>query len=192
MPKIIIALVGMPCSGKGTISSYLRTQHDAEIVPVSGIFHTIARLLPIPATRKNMVRIARFLMWIRGEGWVVRRVATRVWTSEKSIVIIEGIRMLGTLQEYTELFPDGMVIGIHADVKTRWKRARLRGEKPGESRMPLQEFMREDLLKTEREIPLLLKKADHLIPNDQSVSLGELYASVDRMIAALHTRLSRS
>ena len=179
MDKIIIGLVGEAAAGKGTVAAYLADKFGAKTMAFSTPMKECVARLHIPLSRENLTTFSEMTRKAYGEDLYARVVAEDAKQSTDPFIVVDGIRRPADYQNLKEL-PGFHLIYVTAPVEIRWQRARLRGEKATEATMSLEDFKKEELLPTEREIKAIGQKAEFIV--DNSGKIEELYASMESII----------
>jgi dephospho-CoA kinase len=163
--KTYIGLVGEKGSGKDTFS------------------HMLTGLLAHKTlTRSNLQEIAIVLDKGFGAGTVTHGVYEKMKNSPAEIVIFDGIRWK-TDVEMLRMFENNILIYITAPLETRFERTKLRKEKMDESMTSMEQFVEEESIATEVEIPVIAKEADVVI--DNSGDLDKLQTQVKDFCAKM-------
>lgn len=179
MDKIIIGLVGEAAAGKGTVAAYLLDKFGAKTLAFSTPMKDCLKRLLVPLSRENLAAFSEFTRKAYGEDLYARVVAEDAKNAPDALVVVDGIRRPADYANLKEL-PGFHLIYVTAPVEIRWERARKRGEKATEATMSLEDFKKEELLPTEREIKAIGAKAEFIV--DNSGELDELYTSMSSIM----------
>lgn len=179
MDKKILGFIGPMSSGKGTVAEYFKSKYDAETIRFSTTLREILDILHLPHTRENTQKMFLILAEGFGQSVLSRVIANKINNSNKKLVIVEGIRRPADL-EFLEKIPGFRLVGITADVKTRFLRLKERNENTDDSSKTLEQFLQEHKVGTEIYIEDLMKKAITTVNNDGS--LNELYLQLDKLV----------
>ncbi len=167
---IVIGLIGEKGSGKGTFTDILReVLPDKRIVKVGSselLFETL-NLWGIQTTRENLINLAEAMDSKFGKGTLSRAISNRISHVDADIVIFDSVRW-DTDVDVIRQFPDGLLVYITADSRTRHERTVNRGEKVGEAEATFEEFRKQEQASTEIDIPRLGSMADYGIVNHSS------------------------
>lgn len=179
MDKIIIGLVGEAAAGKGTVAAYLLDKFGARTLAFSTPMKDCLKRLLVPLSRENLTAFSEFTRKTYGEDLYARVVAADAKNAPDALVVVDGIRRPADYANLKEL-PGFHLIYVTAPIEIRWERARKRGEKATEATMSLEDFKKEELLPTEREIKAIGAKAEFIV--DNSGEFDELYASMSSIM----------
>ena len=186
--KIIIGLVGEKGAGKGTVSEYLKTNHQAQHFGTSKILKRTLEDLGLPLTRDNLIKLALVLKEGFGATVVIDSLIREIRERGTSFIIIaDGIRMHDDLPPFRQLFgPNFFLLYVTADMKVRFERTKARKEKDGEDKMSWQDFIAEEARLTEVSIHEVGRQADFTIHNDGS--LAQLEAQMSQIMTEIKQR----
>ncbi len=188
--KILIGLVGEKGSGKETFVNVLR-----ECLPDTTISHfrtadilkQTLNIWHLPTTRRNLQDLAIVMDQHYGLGTLTRALAANIAKDENEIVIFDAVRW-DTDVEMVRGFAKNYLIYITADVETRYFRTKARKEKEGEASTSYEQFMEEEKVGTELQIPKIGATADVKILN--TGQLTEFKAKVGKFCTDyLHSSL---
>ncbi len=127
-PAIILALAGLPSSGKGTFSEIAEEFGFKKFV-MGDVIREECRRRGLDVTREASDFVMIELRKEKGKNAVA--VVTLDWIKQAiddnmRFILIDGIRSMEEVNYFKEFYPDMIIIGIHANPKTRLKRALLR------------------------------------------------------------------
>lgn len=125
--------------------------------------------LPLNASTKDLQDLSTKIRELFGENSLERAVAARAErsVSKSPIVIIEGIRRLVDISTLmTDPRYNFKLIYIDAAAQTRWKRHRVRNEKPGDAELSFKEFEELGRAEAEEQIRLLKPHAHVVLTNN--------------------------
>lgn len=182
MPKIIIALAGPIASGKGVVKKYLEEKYGASSYKFSNPLRDILKRLHLPISRENLQDISPLLLGRFGNDLLAKVIATDAKNDEAEIVVIDGARRLADITHLRAL-PEFKLIGVDADIKTRYERVVKRNENEGDAEKTFDQFLIDSDRETERTIPQVLAEADYLIDNNGD--FASLYQQIDKLITDL-------
>ena len=180
---MLIGIAGTLGAGKGTVVEYLKNKGFSHYSS-SGILKEILEERALPATRKNMSELADELV-SKHEGGILHVSNERAIKANEKNYILEAIHREKEADYIRSL--GGIVLGIDADVKTRYERISKRGE--GEKdQVTYKQFL--DDSKREDEgagdgtpnIKAVLGKADFVIQNNGTPA--ELHQQIDEFLAS--------
>lgn len=179
MPKIIIGLVGPIASGKDVSKKYIEETYGASVYKFSTVLRDILNRLYLPINRKNMQDLSLDLRNRFGSDILAKIISTDANNDLSEIVIVDGVRRMDDIVHLSNL-PEFKLIGVAADINTRYERSKLRNENEGDADKTFVEFEHDCHKEAELEIPTVMGKADYHLDNDGS--LENLYAQIDKII----------
>lgn len=168
--KIVIGLIGMQGSGKGTFSRLLKefgARNSYGVVEVFSSGGILAQLLDAtgtPKTRANMQNMAIMVRKLFGDV-ITEAMRKKIDASDATVVVFDGVRWASDVKMITS-FPRHMLVSITADRWTRYERLKLRKEKAGEEMTSEEQFIEEENAETEVEIPVIAQMASMEISNE--------------------------
>lgn len=178
---MILGIAGTIGAGKGTVVEYLKTKGFAHYSS-SGVLGEIAAERGIEPTRSNLSQLANELM-AEHDGGVLYFSHQRALEAGHKDYILESLHRVSE-GEYIKSI-GGIILGVDADVHTRYDRAIARKEGMKDN-VTLEQFLadseREDNGKTGSgpNIKAVIKMADYTIMNDGTME--ELHKAVDEFI----------
>ena len=176
--KTYIGLVGEKGSGKDTFAHMLTgflAHKTVGHIKSSDLLAETLKLWGLPFTRSNLQEIAIVLDKGFGAGTVTQGVYEKMKNDPSDVIIFDGIRW-NTDVEMLRMFENNILIYITAPIQMRYERTKLRNEKMDESMTSIEQFISEEKVSTELEIPRIGKSADVTIINDGT--LEDLQAQV--------------
>jgi dephospho-CoA kinase len=181
---MIIGITGTLGAGKGTVVEYLKTK-GFKHYSSSGILKEILAQRGEAATRKAMSDLANELM-AKHEGGVLSISHERAQKDGAKDYVLESIHRVSEADYIRKIA--GKVLGVDADMKTRYERAvkRKEGEKDN---VTFEQFVvdtkreEEGATGTGPNIRAVLTSADAIVMNEGS--LEELYAQVEEALQKL-------
>jgi len=180
MPKkLILGLVGEICSGKDTVADYLKKKYGAETISFSQPLRDILDRLFLPQTRINMANLGISLRGAFGQDLLSKVIATEIKMSKKKIQVLPNVRLESDIA-HLKNEPGFILINIEADIKTRFKRIKKRGQNADDRSKTWAGFLKDAKLPTEIQIRKLAKKCKYKLDNNGS--LKELEKQVDALI----------
>ncbi len=180
--KIVFGIVGMPASGKGTIAEYLEKAYGAPKLRFSDALSTILQRLGLEKTRDNQIKLSEVLREVCGEDSLSRAIQIGINKSESNLIIIDGVRREGDINTLKEVATFHL-LGVDAEAKIRYERAKLRAEKSEEANQSFEDFQKLDQRSTEVTARQLMDNAEIIFNNNGT--LEELYAQVDQYVLAI-------
>lgn len=179
MEKKILGFIGPISSGKGTIAAYYKEKYGEETIRFSTTLREILDILDLPHTRENTQKMFLTLAEAFGESVLSKVVAKKISDSSKSLIVVEGIRRPADL-EFLKQIPGFQLIGVNANVQTRFSRLKQRNENIDDSSKTFELFLEEHKVGTEIYIEDLMKQAKIIINNNGDHE--ELYKQLDKLV----------
>lgn len=165
---MIIGLVGQKGGGKGTFTDLLKKAAPNKTISrikSSDILLETLHTWGIPATRRNFQILASTMVADYGEGILTKAVHKRIAHDPSDIVIFDGVRWDSDVKMVRE-FPQSLIVYVTASPKIRYERTKTRKEKADEGDVTFEQFLEEEQMPTEIDIPRIGAKADFKIIND--------------------------
>lgn len=182
MEQIVFGLSGEPGAGKDTVKEYLVKQYNAESLGFSLILKDILNRLSLPLERSNYASLAESLRSSFGENILARVLALDVSKTKNTMVVIDGIRKFGELEELRRL-GNFHFLFVETDIMVRYERVKTRGIKTDDTGKTLEVFMRDHEHAADREVRNLKEKADRVIENNGTVE--ELHKRIEEVLESL-------
>lgn len=176
---MIIGLTGPLASGKGTITKYLAEKYYAKAVKFSQPLRDMIHRCYVKETRNAMSELAQLMRKEYGNDILVRTLIQDLEKMDVPVAVFDGIRYEDEYKALRER-KDFVLWAIDADDKKRYERLVSRGENDGDAALTFEAFKKQHELATEQMIPELMKKADVMIDNNES--LEELYKRIDEIM----------
>lgn len=167
MTKKIIGVVGEKGGGKGAFVKILQEiVGESQIMAVksSDILADTLKIWNLPLSRHNLQQLAITMKATFGDTALSDAVKNRIDASPTQVVIYEGIRWPSDI-EMIRSFPESTLVYVTAPVEMRYKRTLVRGEKVGEDKATLEDFIRDEQVATETQITKIAASADVKIEN---------------------------
>jgi dephospho-CoA kinase len=179
MTKIIIGLVGTLASGKGTVKDYLIKKYQAQDCRFSTILRDVLNRLDLPISRENLQKISTILRQNFGEDLLAKAIAKDASRLSSALVVIDGIRRLSDIGHLLEL-ENFILVSVDADPQIRFKRLVERNENAGDDKKTFEQFLLDQEVEADRQIPEVIKVAKEKINNNGH--LEDLYSQIDKII----------
>ena len=119
--KIVIALAGMPGSGKSLVVDAAR-ESGYDAVLMGDAIREEARKRGVEPDAKNIGNIMLELRQIEGKTAVARRCIPRILGAARQKVIVDGIRSLDEVEEFKKCFSQLALMAVHSSPETRFTR----------------------------------------------------------------------
>ncbi|MEI6420386.1 MAG: AAA family ATPase [bacterium] len=185
MNKIIIGLVGPIASGKGTVKKYLVEKYGAQDCRFSTILRDVLNRLSLETSRDNLIKVSTILREQFGQDLLAKVIANDAKHFTGDLVVIDGVRRMEDVKYLREV-PGFVLVAIDAHPERRHSRLINRNENAGDDKKTYEEFVADHSRETEATIPGVMKTADLTI--DNSGTMEELYAQVDKIVADLKAK----
>lgn len=179
MAKIIIGLVGLQASGKGTAAKYLVEKYGATTHRFSTMLRDVLNRLYVDISRDNLQILSSNLRQNFGEDLMARVIAKDVENDRNEIVVVDGVRRFTDLF-YLEKIPHFKLVSIETSQSNRYRRLVDRGENKGDRDKTLEQFLDDEKREADREIPDVMKTASVIVNNDQD--LEHLCKQLDELL----------
>ncbi len=176
---MVLVFVGEKLAGKEVSARYLIRKYGFKGYRFSKLLVDILKVLQLPISRLNEANLVSALRERFGGGVLAQAIKTSIQSAKQARVVIDGLRHPAEY-EALKVLPGFKLIYLTAPLEVRYRRAKLRGEKAGESKMNLSDFKREEKLPTELFIRRLGKKAAVKLINDGR--LADLHKQIDQKI----------
>jgi dephospho-CoA kinase len=163
LKKKIIALVGMPGSGK-SLAVNVAKERSIPIVSMGDVVREEVKLRGLKETPENLGKISKGLREEEGPQAVANRTLTKIEKEKSRIVIVEGIRSLEEIELFKRHYPDFTLVAIHASPEIRFKRLCER-ERPDDS-MDIKTFQERDAREINFGLGSAMALADYTIENE--------------------------
>lgn len=180
--KIVIGIIGMPASGKGTVADYLQKTYKTPKLRFSDALSTILERLGLEKTRDHQITLSEVLRETCGEDILSRAIQIGIHTSPSPVIVVDGVRREGDITTLKEV-ADFHLLGVDAEAQTRYERAKIRGEKTEEMNQTFEDFLKLDQRSTEVTARELMQKATMIFDNNGSFE--HLYEQIDQYLSAI-------
>lgn len=164
MPRLIIGLIGLPGSGKGTVADLLQKEYGANYTRFSGVLSDLLDRLSIEKSRDNMIRLSEALRQTFGDDALSYAVEQDALRAKGQIIVLDGIRRPGDIVGL-EMLPQFHLVSVEAAPELRYERMKARGEKATEAAMTWEQFLAEEQAPTEVTIPAVMERAEFRLDN---------------------------
>lgn len=182
MEKRIFGISGEPGAGKDTVKKYLVERYGAQSFGFSLVLGDILNRLSLELCRKNYATLAEALRMSFGENVLSKALIADVKQMLTGMVVIDGIRKLGELDELRKL-SNFHFIFVETDLKIRYKRIKNRRTKTDDQAKTFEEFVRDHEHDADREVRSLKGEADAIFDNNGKQK--ELFSRIDSFLASL-------
>lgn len=163
--KIVIALIGMPGSGKTKASEVISEETRASTVVMGDIIReeTVKRGLEL--NPENIGFVSVDLRKEEGNDVIAKHCIEKIKEIKNDIVIVEGVRSLAEIRAFKEKIPNFYTILIEASQKKRFERLKKRG-RPDDS-ISWDTFVKRDERELGFGIGKAIESADFCIVNEK-------------------------
>ncbi|HOZ55913.1 MAG: hypothetical protein BWY51_00483 [Parcubacteria group bacterium ADurb.Bin316] len=185
MEQIIIGIVGEIASGKGTATNYLKRKYRAKIVKTSAPIKIILKTLDQPITRENLTNSIAALRSVFGDDVIVKAALSKLSGTRSKLIVLDGLRKYDEIKLLRKL-KNFKLIYISADKKIRYERLIKRQEKHDDKTKTYFQFLRDQKMMNDKDVPKIGKRADFKINN--SGATKELYLQIDKIIKQINEK----
>ncbi len=177
--KVVLGFTGLMASGKGESAKYLKEKHGASTYRFSTMLADALSRFYLEHSRDNFIKISEMMRSTFGEDIMAKTMAHDVDNDASQLIVVEGIRRMADI-DYLSKLPNFVLVEIKADIKIRFERMKIRGEKADDASKTLAEFEADHQRSTELSILEVAKKATEIIDNDGTVEM--LYKQLDDLV----------
>ncbi len=177
--KLILGITGEMASGKTTVTEYIKDTHGGVSFRFSTMLRDCLTRIHVEETRENLQLLSTSLREHFGDDLMSKVIARDVEQATESIIIVEGIRRPSDVTYLSEL-PGFHLVGITADMRTRYERITARSENPDDQNKTFEQFQKEQEYETETTIKDILKQAEAVVDNNGN--LDSLHMQIDTVI----------
>ncbi len=181
----VVGLTGPNAAGKGEVAAYLASRGFA-VHSLSDIVREQARAAGLPVSRENLIEIGRRLRRERGPGVLAEMLLPRL----AGRTVVDSIRHPAEVEVFRRL-PCFHLLGVDADVRVRFERARARGRAGDAADLDgfrAQEALENRPAEDSQQLAATLALADAVVRNDGTIDA--LIAAVRRVLAGWEIPLS--
>jgi dephospho-CoA kinase len=175
----IIAITGMPGSGKGTFEKEIMRIKKIPIIVMREVVEDEMREKGIKVTNRNLRNYATEIRKMHGNDVVAKKCVPIIKGKNSDLLIIDGIRSLDEIDRFKKEFGDDFhLIAVHASPKIRFERLKERGLEWDMEKWD--EFVFRDKKELSWGLGSAIAMADHFVVNENS--LKHLSDEAKRMI----------
>ena len=185
MAKIILGFVGQIASGKDVSKKYLAEKYGAQSCRFSSILRDVLTRIGVEIKRENLQKVSTVLRQNFGEDLLANAIAKDAAGLNSDIVIVDGVRRMTDIVHLNAL-PHFFLVKIEADPKLRYERMKSRNENVGDDKKSYEDFLKDQDVEADKEIPMVMQTAKYALNNDGS--LDDLYKQLDKLIAELQAK----
>jgi dCMP deaminase len=182
---MFLGFTGPNAAGKGEAIRYLLEKHQFIAYSLSDIIREEVKKRGLDVSRDNLITVGNELREKEGAAILAKRTIAKIKNSPQAIV--DSIRNLYEIEELKKSLKDFKLIGITADVKIRFERAKERA-RLGDG-ATLEEFIRKEekensLDEKAQQLSKCFEQSDFKIDNSGSVE--ELHKKIETLLGELH------
>ncbi len=178
--KLILGITGEMAAGKTTVTDYIKERHGGVSFRFSTMLRDCLTRMHIPNTRENLQQFSTSVRTIFGDDLMSKVVAKDVESATGNIIIVEGIRRPSDVA-YLKDLPGFHLIGVDADLRTRYERIVERSENPDDQEKTFEQFEKEQTQESEGKIREIMQQAEVLVNNNGDINA--LYKQIDAIVA---------
>jgi dephospho-CoA kinase len=119
--KLIVAVAGMPGSGKSLIVN-TAIQNGYAVIVMGDEVREEAKKQNMPPTPENIGKIMLELRQREGEAAIAKRCIPKIEKNPNARVVIDGIRSLAEIKEFRNRFGKVTLVAVHSSPETRFQR----------------------------------------------------------------------
>ena len=175
---LIIGLAGPQFSGKTLVASHLCERHNAWVFDSTWIREEVIRR-GMPLERASYNAVTKELHALRGDGFIAREMLWQLPSPKPRLAVHDGLRLIADVPEHRQA-TDFRLIYLESSLECRFARARGVVKNGRRAINTMEEFMADEQLESEREIPLFKSQADLVLASERR---DWLLNAVDRQLA---------
>ena len=122
----VLAVVGMPGSGKGEFSAIAQDM-GIPVVVMGDVIREEVRNQNLPPTDESMGIVARDLREKHGMAAIAQVCVPVITRQQAEVVLVDGVRGDAEVTLFSEIFPEFSLVSIEAPLTTRFARLSERG-----------------------------------------------------------------
>ena len=186
MKTLFLGFTGPNASGKGEAIKYLVEKHKFVCYSLSDILRSELKTRGLEINRDNLIAIGNELREKQGPAVLAKMTVEKIKNMPQAIV--DSIRNPFEIEELKNSLKDFKLIGITADIKIRYERAKKR-KREGENEITFEEFAAKEEKEnssqhTGQQLAKCFEMADVKI--DNSGGLEELYKKIEKILKDLN------
>ena len=183
---MFLGFTGPNASGKGEAIKYLVDKHKFVSYSLSDILRSELKSRGIEINRDNLIAVGNELREKHGPGVLAKLTVEKIKNMPQALV--DSIRNPFEIEELRNNLKDFKLIGITADEKTRYERAKKRGRE-GEKEISFEEFIaKEEKENSDSQTGQQLLKCFQMadIKIDNSGKVEKLYENIEKILKDLN------
>jgi dephospho-CoA kinase len=164
--KLVVALAGMPGSGKSLVADTAR-KIGYDVVLMGDVVREEARKRGVEPDAKNIGNIMLELRQTEGKAVIARRCVPKIVSALGQRVIVDGVRSLDEVDEFRKRFPKLVLMAVHASPETRF--TRLYSRRRSDDADDWQVFHERDMRELGVGLGNAIAMAEYVIVNEEHV-----------------------
>lgn len=175
--NVVVGIAGMPGSGKGVFRRTVQRM-GYPVVTMGDVVRAEVKRRNLKPTPENLGKTMLNLRELEGPAAIAKRCIPKLEKAPERLVVIDGIRSLAEVEEFKKHFPNFILVALHTNPKTRYKRLvqRRRSDDPRD----WETFVERDLRELGVGMGAVISVADHVIVNEGT--LGELKDKIRQVL----------
>lgn len=160
---MVVGIAGMPGSGKGVFRRTVQ-RLGYPVVTMGDEVRAEVKRRNLNPTPENLGKTMLNLRELEGPAVIAKRCIPKIEKATERLVVIDGIRSLVEVEEFKKNFPNFILVALHTNPKTRYKRLvrRRRSDDPRD----WETFMERDMRELGIGMGAVISVADHVIVNE--------------------------
>lgn len=180
--KLIIALVGRICAGKGVTSEYMAQKYGAAVLSFSDPMREMLKILHQDVNRVNLQKFSLAIRQHFGEEAFSIMIKGQALDRSENIIVLDPIRRPADIVAF-DSGSSFVLVALKRDDGARYQSMVTRNREKSDSDVTREKFNELDNAETEIYINDLAAKADYTIEN--SGTIEDLYKKVDELMAKI-------
>jgi dephospho-CoA kinase len=168
--KVVLALTGMPGSGKSLVVNITR-EKGYEIIIMGDVIREENRKRGLAPTPENTGQVMLELRQKEGPATIAKRCLPRIAATKNPKILIDGIRSLDEVAELQNHFPKLTLIALHASPQTRFSRL-LKRDRPDDPKN-WQTFRERDIRELTVGLGNAIAMAENMIINEGTLETAK-------------------
>ena len=182
MKKIILGVTGEIAGGKGTVASYLETNHGAVVFKFSNALRDVAKRMHLEVNRENLQKISTIFRENFDSNILSRVIYEDIKGGNEELVVIDGIRRKADIELLNQL-SGFKFIYVEAGMKKRYERITSRGENVDDNSKTYEDFHKDHEREAELQIKGLKNDVDFIIDNNGTFE--DLHNQIEEILKEL-------
>jgi len=168
--KTVIAIAGMPGSGKAVASGVAR-ERSIPVFVCGDVVREEASSRKLPPSPENLGSLMLKMREEEGPDVMVRRLLPRIGMASSGHIVVEGLRSLDEYESLQKRFKTRL-LAIHAPPEQRFQRLLRRGRSDDPKNAT--DFSRRDHRELNLGVGSVIALAEHLLVNDSTIESFKL------------------